>query len=213
MIYDPGGSLFKNFLASRGPESLSFFKSQKITANYAAGPSISEKEPLRLQTLKRARQELQLSTQTLPRLRALQTTLPTLRPLVGRYTMGTEALVQMRRTQGQLAVWSKHNSKAIASTFVYKPDEAWNSARAAVVHHTGSHYHHRGGCNLYQKGFRLKGVVSRHSRQAAQRNQAGLRTFGRTSGTSFKEKGSGGGAAPKSLRRGFAKKQGKKKSV
>jgi hypothetical protein len=123
-------------------------------------------------------------------------------------------MTQMRKTQGQLAVWSKHNSKAIASTSLYKPEAAWDSTRAAITHHTGSHYHHRGGGNLFQKGYRLKGVVSRHSRQAAQRNNAGLRTFGRTSGTSFKEKGSGGsssGQGTKSLRRGFAKKQGKKK--
>ena len=160
MIYLTDGSPFKMFLASRGPASLSFFKSQRITATYAGGgPALQDVEPLRLQTLARARAELQLSTQTLPRIaRPLPTTLPTLQAISqsshGRYRMGSEAMTQMRKTQGQLAVWPKHNSKAIASTFLCKPEAAWYSTRAATTHHTGSHYRHRGGGNLFQKGRR-----------------------------------------------------------
>jgi hypothetical protein len=57
-------------------------------------------------------------------------------------------------------------SKAIASQFHYKEKPADNAAARAVVHHTGSHYHMAGGVQ-FQRGVRVKGVVSRHSKQGA----------------------------------------------
>ncbi|CAK0904097.1 unnamed protein product, partial [Prorocentrum cordatum] len=89
----------------------------------------------------------------------------------------TAEIIQQRRTCSQLAKWhqlAKGNSKAIASTYVYKPNFAFNASRAAIVHHWGgggggSHYH-SAGTKLFNKGFRLRGVVMRHSHQAALRN-------------------------------------------
>jgi hypothetical protein len=57
-------------------------------------------------------------------------------------------------------------SKAIASQFHYREKPADNAAARAVVHHTGSHYHMAGGVQ-FQRGVRVKGVVSRHSKQGA----------------------------------------------
>jgi hypothetical protein len=66
----------------------------------------------------------------------------------------------------RLAAQAKGNSKAIPSQFVYKPDAADNSAKRAIVHHTGSHYH-MAGSKQFQRGVRVKGVISRHSKQGA----------------------------------------------
>mmetsp|Transcript_2870 Transcript_2870/g.4627 ORF Transcript_2870/g.4627 Transcript_2870/m.4627 type:complete len:218 (-) Transcript_2870:572-1225(-) len=66
----------------------------------------------------------------------------------------------------RLAADKKGNSKAIPSQYVYKPDAADNAAKRAIVHHTGSHYH-MAGSRQFQRGVRVKGVVSRHSTQGA----------------------------------------------
>lgn len=60
-------------------------------------------------------------------------------------------------------------SKAIASQYFTKELPAHDARAAANVHHTGSHYVMAGG-KQFQKGVRVKGVVSRHSKQAARRN-------------------------------------------
>ena len=60
----------------------------------------------------------------------------------------------------------KGTSKAIPSTYVRKADHADNKHARAIVHHTGSHYV-MAGSRQYQRGVRVKGVVSRHSRQGA----------------------------------------------
>ena len=66
----------------------------------------------------------------------------------------------------RLAANAKGSSKAISSQFVYKPDAADNAEKRAIVHHTGSHYH-MAGSRQFQRGVRVKGVVSRHSQQGA----------------------------------------------
>jgi hypothetical protein len=63
------------------------------------------------------------------------------------------------------------NSKAIASSFVFKQGFADNAARRAIKHHWGeggggAHYT-MAGSKQFQKGVRIKGVVSRHSKQGA----------------------------------------------
>lgn len=60
----------------------------------------------------------------------------------------------------------KGESKAIPSNYVYQPSPADNAAKRAIVHHTGSHYH-MAGSRQFQRGVRVKGVVSRHSKQGA----------------------------------------------
>jgi hypothetical protein len=63
------------------------------------------------------------------------------------------------------------NSKAIPSAYVHKVDAADNAAKRAIVHHTGSHYH-MAGSKQFQKGVRVKGVISRHSKQGAKMQNA-----------------------------------------
>ena len=63
------------------------------------------------------------------------------------------------------------NSKALPGQYTFKADFADNAAARAVVHHWGaggggSHYH-MAGSKQFLKGVRVKGVVSRHSRQGA----------------------------------------------
>lgn len=60
-------------------------------------------------------------------------------------------------------------SNAIPSQFYHKKDEVNDTTANAYRHHTSSHYVMAGGVQ-FQRGCRLKGVVSRHSRQAAIRN-------------------------------------------
>ncbi len=67
-------------------------------------------------------------------------------------------------------------SKAIASQFAFKAGAADNAARRAIVHHWGaggggSHYHNSGS-KQFLKGVRVKGVVSRHSKQGAKMQAA-----------------------------------------
>jgi hypothetical protein len=61
---------------------------------------------------------------------------------------------------------AKGNSKALPSQFVFKQDAADNKHTRAIRHHTGSHYH-MAGSKQFQKGIRVKGVISRHSRQVS----------------------------------------------
>jgi hypothetical protein len=73
---------------------------------------------------------------------------------------------KMNRLLSRMQVQSKGNSKAIASQFVHKEKPADNAAARAIVHHTGSHYV-MAGSRQFQRGLRVKGVVSRHSKQGA----------------------------------------------
>jgi hypothetical protein len=60
-------------------------------------------------------------------------------------------------------------SNAIPSQYYHKKDVVNDTTANAYRHHTGSHYVMAGGVQ-FQRGCRVKGVVSRHSRQAAVRN-------------------------------------------
>ena len=60
-------------------------------------------------------------------------------------------------------------SNAIPSQYYHKQYEVNDTTANAHRHHTSSHYVMAGGVQ-FQRGCRLKGVVSRHSRQAAIRN-------------------------------------------
>ena len=67
-------------------------------------------------------------------------------------------------------------SKALAAQFTTKAGFADNAARRAIVHHWGaggggSHYH-TAGSKQFLKGVRIKGVVSRHSKQGAKMQAA-----------------------------------------
>ena len=67
-------------------------------------------------------------------------------------------------------------SKALEAQFTTKAQFADNAARRAVVHHWGaggggSHYH-TAGSKQFLKGVRIKGVVSRHSKQGAKMQAA-----------------------------------------
>ena len=63
-------------------------------------------------------------------------------------------------------------SKAIASAYLHKADFADNKHARAITHHGyggfggGAHYT-MAGSRQFQKGVRVKGVVSRHSKQGA----------------------------------------------
>jgi hypothetical protein len=59
----------------------------------------------------------------------------------------------------------KGTSKAIASTYVYKPGAADNKHRRAIVHHAGSHFH-MAGSRQFHRGVRVKGVKFRSRRGA-----------------------------------------------
>jgi hypothetical protein len=64
---------------------------------------------------------------------------------------------------------NKTGAKAIASQYYHKKDVVNDTTANANRHHTSSHYVMAGGVQ-FQRGCRVKGVVSRHSRQAAIRN-------------------------------------------
>ena len=68
------------------------------------------------------------------------------------------------------------SSKALAAQYTTKAQFADNAARRAIVHHWGaggggSHYHNSGS-KQFLKGVRIKGVVSRHSKQGAKMQAA-----------------------------------------
>ena len=65
---------------------------------------------------------------------------------------------------------SQSGSKALASQYYHKKDVVNDTTANANRHHTSSHYVMAGGVQ-FQRGCRVKGVVSRHSRQAAIRNK------------------------------------------
>ncbi len=64
---------------------------------------------------------------------------------------------------------SNSGSKAIPSQYYHKKYVVNDTTANANRHHTGSHYVMAGGVQ-FQRGCRIKGVVSRHSHQAAVRN-------------------------------------------
>eukprot|EP00747_Dinoflagellata_sp_TGD_P080458 gnl/TRDRNA2_/TRDRNA2_160902_c0_seq1.p1 gnl/TRDRNA2_/TRDRNA2_160902_c0~~gnl/TRDRNA2_/TRDRNA2_160902_c0_seq1.p1 ORF type:complete len:520 (-),score=62.98 gnl/TRDRNA2_/TRDRNA2_160902_c0_seq1:43-1602(-) len=86
---------------------------------------------------------------------------------------------EMKRRNNVLvksSAFAKGNSKAISSIFSFKAAFADNKARRAVVHHWGgggggSHYH-MAGSKQFLKGNKVKGVISRHSRQGAKMQAA-----------------------------------------
>lgn len=71
---------------------------------------------------------------------------------------------------------AKGNSKALASTYVFKQDFADNAARRAIRHHwgegSGGAHYTMCGSRQFQKGVRVKGVVLRHSKQGAKMQAA-----------------------------------------
>jgi len=73
--------------------------------------------------------------------------------------------------------YGKMNSKAIASQFNYKAGAADNAYERSVTHHGwgcgggGAHYT-MAGSKQFQRGVRVKGVVSRHSKQGARMQAA-----------------------------------------
>ena len=95
-----------------------------------------------------------------------------------RYTIPTlqvNNMEHMKKTNNTLNL-SKYlvretqsGSKAIASQYYHKKDMVHDITANANRHHTSSHYVMAGGVQ-FQRGCRVKGVVSRHSRQAAVRN-------------------------------------------
>ena len=72
------------------------------------------------------------------------------------------------------------HSKALAAQFVFKASFADNKHARALQHHGyggfggGAHYT-MAGSKQFQRGVRIKGVVSRHSKQAAKRNGLKMR--------------------------------------
>ena len=102
------------------------------------------------------------------------------------------------------------DSKAIPSNYVYQPSPADNAEKRAIVHHTGSHYH-MAGSRQFQRGVRVKGVISRHSKQGAKmqvarearRNMLSAREDARG------ERAAGGGKGPKGPRKSKKKKKNK----
>ena len=92
---------------------------------------------------------------------------------------------EAKRRHGVLVssfAFAKGTSKALASSYVHKADFADNKHARAITHHGyggfggGAHYT-MAGSKQFQKGVRVKGVVSRHSVQgarlgAARRNKA-----------------------------------------
>jgi hypothetical protein len=78
---------------------------------------------------------------------------------------------QDRKLLARIAAVEKGNTKAIPSQYVYKQDVADNAAKRAMVHHAGSHYH-MAGSHQFQKGVRVQGVISRHSKQGAKMQAA-----------------------------------------
>jgi hypothetical protein len=85
----------------------------------------------------------------------------------------TKQKVHNRTLAREHANFSKkaNSSKALPAQFHHKIDVADNAAKRAIVHHTGSHYH-MAGSKQFQRGVRVKGVISRHSKQGAKMQAA-----------------------------------------
>lgn len=110
--------------------------------------------------------------------------------LEARLALRAEARKRHRLLLASFA-YAKGTSKALASGYVHKADFADNKHARALTHHGygggggGAHYT-MAGSKQFQKGVRVKGVVSRHSVQgarlgAARRNKAGGGGGGATS--------------------------------
>jgi hypothetical protein len=88
---------------------------------------------------------------------------------------------ESQKRQNQIATRAMRHakagaSKALAAQFSHKAGFADNAARRAIVHHWGaggggSHYH-TAGSKQFLKGVRIRGVVSRHSKQGAKMQAA-----------------------------------------
>ena len=116
----------------------------------AAENSIYEKE--KLTTSKQLEEIETLLTQRLAELEfEKRTTKATATKLTGRdlererYT--NRKLVQIAAHEGNFNT----SSKALAAQYEHKPDTTHDKTRAAVIHHTGSHYHMAGSVQ-FQRG-------------------------------------------------------------
>jgi hypothetical protein len=88
---------------------------------------------------------------------------------------------ESQKRQNQIATRAMRHakagaSKALAAQYSHKAGFADNAARRAIVHHWGaggggSHYH-TAGSKQFLKGVRIRGVVSRHSKQGAKMQAA-----------------------------------------
>jgi hypothetical protein len=103
-------------------------------------------------------------------------------------------------------------SKALPSQYVHQPKAADNAAKRAVVHHTGSHYV-MAGSKQFQKGVRVKGVISRHSQQGAklQAARSAKRNAGAAREDARGERAEGGGRSQGKSSSGGGKKKSKSK--
>ena len=81
----------------------------------------------------------------------------------------------------------KGTSKAIASTYVYKPGTADNKHVRAIVHHAGSHFH-RAGTKQFHRGVRVKGIKMR-GRHGSKLSSAMVRQRPQRSGNSSSNRG------------------------
>jgi hypothetical protein len=103
-------------------------------------------------------------------------------------------------------------SKALPSQYVHQPKAADNAAKRAIVHHTGSHYV-MAGSKQFQKGVRVKGVISRHSQQGAklQAARSAKRNAGAAREDARGERAEGGGRSQGKSSSGGGKKKSKSK--
>jgi len=106
----------------------------------------------------------------------------------------------------------KGDSKALPSNYVYPPSPADNAEKRAIVHHTGSHYH-MAGSKQFQRGVRVKGVISRHSKQGAklQASRSARRNMLNAREDARGERAVGGGNGKGGKPMGKAKKKKKQK--
>ncbi|KAL1498525.1 hypothetical protein AB1Y20_013846 [Prymnesium parvum] len=96
----------------------------------------------------------------------------------GRLYAGLAARAEARAARAALVrahAYAKGQSKALAASFHFKADEAYNKRAHAIVHHWGaggggSHYH-MAGSRAFHRG-KQKGMVLRHSRQGAKMQAA-----------------------------------------
>ena len=105
------------------------------------------------------------------------------------------------------------SSKALPAQYYHRQDAADNADRRAIVHHTASHYVMAGG-GQYNRGFRIKGVVLRHSKQGAKLQQArsakraGMSAREDARGQRGGQKGGGNGQGKSAAKKGGNKRNG-----
>ena len=105
------------------------------------------------------------------------------------------------------------SSKALPAQYYHRQDAADNADRRAIVHHTASHYVMAGG-GQYNRGFRIKGVVLRHSKQGAKLQQArsakraGMGAREDARGQRGGQKGGGNGQGKSAAKKGGNKRNG-----